>query len=76
MPWALRAAVFLTGVCALYVTGYIAMAATEPPWGLLWMPPLAFVGGGAWYLLERLDGRLHRRNRERAEHGAGPEHVP
>ena len=69
MPWALRAAAFLTGVCALYVLGYVAMTVTTPPWGLAWMPPLAVLGGAAWHLIERLDVKLQRRARERGEGG-------
>jgi hypothetical protein len=70
MPWSLRAVAFVAGVSVLYVIGYVAMTVTPPPWGLVWLPPLAVVGGMAWYLLERLDARLHRRARERAERGS------
>jgi hypothetical protein len=67
MPRSLRAVAFLAGVCVLYVLGYVAMTVTEPPWGLVWLPPLAVVGGAAWHLLERLDARVHRRVRDREE---------
>jgi hypothetical protein len=49
------------------VIGYLAMSATPPPWGLVWLPPLAVAAGAAWTLLERIDARLHRRTRDRAE---------
>ena len=67
MPRSLRAVAFLAGVCVLYVLGYVAMTVTPPPWGLVWLPPLAVVGGAAWYLLERLDVKAQRRVRERDE---------
>jgi peptidoglycan/LPS O-acetylase OafA/YrhL len=72
MPRLLRAAAFLAGVSVLYVAGYVAMTSTPPPWGLLWLPPLAVVAGVAWYLLERLDARLLRRARDRAERDSEP----
>jgi len=67
MPHSLRAVAFVAGVCVLYVIGYVALSATPPPWGLLWLPPLAVVAGAAWSLLERLDARAHRRAREHSE---------
>ena len=67
MPHSLRSVAFVAGVCVLYVVGYLALAATPAPWGLLWLPPLAIAGGAAWHLLERIDARLHRRSRERAD---------
>ena len=70
MPWSLRVAAFLTGVCALYVVGYLAMSFTSPPMWPLWMLPMAVAAGGAWHLLERLDARLGRRARDRAGHDA------
>lgn len=70
MPRSLRAVAFLAGVCVLYVVGYIAMTITAPPWGLLWLPPLAIAAGAAWHLLERLDAKLHRAARERGERRA------
>jgi hypothetical protein len=69
MPWTLRVAAFLAGVCALYVLGYIVMTVTPPPLWPVWMVPLALAAGAAWYLLERLDARLSRRARERSERG-------
>jgi hypothetical protein len=70
MPQSLRAVAFVAGVCVLYVIGYVALSLTPQPWGLVWLPPLAVLAGVAWTLLERLDARLHRRARERAErHG-------
>jgi hypothetical protein len=71
MPWSLRVAAFLGGVCTLYVAGYVAMTITPPPLWPLWMAPLAVVAGAAWYALERLDARISRRNRERERGGEG-----
>jgi len=59
--------VFLAGVSLLYVFGYFAMIITPPPWGLVWLVPLALLGGGAWTALEWFDGRSRRRGRDRAE---------
>jgi hypothetical protein len=64
MPRSLRAVAFLAGVCVLYVLGYVAMTVTAPPWGLVWVVPLAVAGGVAWHLLERLDSKYRRRTRE------------
>lgn len=70
MPQSLRTVAFIAGVCVLYVVGYVAMSITPPPWGLVWLPPLAVAAGAAWTLLERLDARLQRRTRDRVErHG-------
>jgi hypothetical protein len=69
MPQSLRAVAFLAGVCVLYVLGYAALCAMPPPWGLVWLPPMAFVAGAAWHGLERLDARLHRRSRDRERSG-------
>ena len=69
MPQSLRAVAFLAGVCVLYVLGYVAMTVTPPPWGLLWLPPMAVVAGVAWHLIERLDARLNRQTRERERRG-------
>ena len=67
MPRSLRAVAFVAGVCVLYVLGYVAMTVTKPPWGLLWLPPLAILAGGAWTALEWADARVarHARDRER-----------
>ena len=67
MPQSLRVVAFLAGVCVLYVLGYVAMTVTPPPWGLVWLPPMAVVAGAAWHLLERLDARLNRQPRDRGE---------
>jgi hypothetical protein len=56
---------FLAGVCVLYVLGYVAMTVTKPPWGLLWLPPLAVLAGAAWTALEWADARVARHARER-----------
>jgi hypothetical protein len=65
MPRSLRAVAFVAGVCVLYVLGYVAMSVTKPPWGLLWLPPLAVLAGGAWTALERAAARMARHARER-----------
>ena len=67
MGRSLKSVAFVAGVCVLYVIGYVALVATPPPWGLLWLPPLAVAAGAAWHLFERLDARLHRRGRARAD---------
>jgi hypothetical protein len=67
MPHSLRTVAFIAGVCVLYVIGYVAMSVTPPPWGLVWLPPLAVAAGLVWTLLEHVDARLHRRTRDRAE---------
>jgi len=69
MPHTLRTVVFLASVCVLFVLGYAAMSIAPPPWGLAWLPPIAVAAGALWYQLERLDARLHRRERERERHG-------
>jgi hypothetical protein len=56
---------FVAGVCVLYVLGYVAMTVTKPPWGLLWLPPLAVLAGAAWTALEWADARTGRHARER-----------
>lgn len=63
MGQSLKPAVFLVGVCGLYVIGYAVMSATPAPWGFLWLPPLAVVAGAAWHLFERIDAHFHRRRR-------------
>jgi hypothetical protein len=65
MPRSLRAVAFVAGVCVLYVLGYVAMTVTKPPWGLLWLPPLAVLAGAAWTALEWADARAARHARER-----------
>lgn len=67
MGQSLKSAVFVLAVCVLYVIGYAVMSATPAPWGLFWLPPLAVAAGAAWHLFERMDARLQRRRRERAE---------
>ena len=69
MPQSLRVVAFLAGVCVLYVLGYVVLSAVHPPWGLAWLVPMALAAGVLWHQLERLDARLHRRdrNRDRAE---------
>jgi hypothetical protein len=69
MPQSLRAVAFLAGVCVLYVLGYVALSAVPPPWGLLWLPPMAVAAGAGWHLLERLDARVRRRVRDRERPG-------
>jgi len=69
MAWSLRVAAFLGGVCTLYVVGYVGMTVTSPPLWPVWMVPVAIAAGAAWHLLERLDARMSRRNRERGGEG-------
>ena len=61
---------FIAAIVVLYVLGYVVMSATPPPWGLVWLPPLAVLAGAAWHGLERFDARLHRRSRERTDRNA------
>ena len=50
------------GASALYAAGLIAMALTPPPWGLVWLPPLAVVTGIGMHLVQ-LPGERRRRLR-------------
>ena len=67
MSQSLKSAVFVAAVCILYVIGYAVMSAAPAPWGFFWLPPLAVAAGAAWHVFERLDLKLQRRRRERAE---------
>ena len=69
MPDLFRVVAFLAGVSLLYVLGYVAMSVTPAPWGLVWLVPLAVLGGGAWTVLEWAETRSRRRSREHLDRG-------
>ena len=55
-------AIVTAAASALYALGAWAMAATPPPWGIVWILPLALLAGGAARLVERpAERRAHLR---------------